>query len=90
MVIANEIYELARTKGYTEANSIVILEWWLRDVKNVHWEIFFSMFHKKWSVNNYFIDLKKEKKVEYNEKIPQFDTYPLALKFAVEEMIKNL
>ena len=90
MIVTNEIFELAKTKGYTGTNSIVILEWWLREEKLLHWEIFFSMFHKMWYVNNYLIDLKKAKKIDYPNKIPQFETYPLALKFAVEEMIKKL
>lgn len=90
MKVKEEIYELAKTKGYSGENSIIPLEWWLRDEKFLHCEIFFSMFHKTWSINNYIIDLKKLKKIEINEKFLQFENYPKALLHSIETMIKKL
>lgn len=89
-MISQESYDLAKSKGYLKENSLMHLEWWLREEKNIHCEIFLSMFHKKWAINNYLIDLKKLKKIELTGKLPQFETYPLALKFAIEQMLNKV
>ena len=77
-------------KGYLGDNSLSSIEWWLRDVKHIHCEIFFSMFHKKWFINNYLIDLKKQKKIELNLKEVKFESYPDALEFAIEQMVSKI
>jgi hypothetical protein len=90
MVVSEDLYKLAQSKGYVGENSTVLLEWWLRDEKFLHCEIFFSMFHKTWSINNYIINLKKFKKIEIEEKLLKFESYPKALLHAIEVMINKL
>jgi hypothetical protein len=48
------------------------------------------MFHKKWSVNNYFINTKKSKKIEWDSKGEMFEDYYDALKLAIENMLKKI
>ena len=52
-------------------------------------EIFGSMFHKQWSVNNYFVDTKKWKKVYPEGDISKkFDNRKDAQELAVWELLK--
>lgn len=75
-------------KGYSGDFSLSSIEWWLRKEKLLHCEIFLSMFHKKWSANSYIINLKKLKKIEIKDKIPQFEEYSDALLYSIEQMLK--
>lgn len=45
------------------------LEDWLEEKHHLRAEIVFSMFDKKWFVNNYFVDTKKGKKVYPKDEI---------------------
>lgn len=83
----NNIIEKFTEKGYLGDFSLKSVEWWLRDEKHIHCEIFFSMFHKKWSINNYFIDLRKFKKIDHELKEIKFESYNEALEYAVEQML---
>lgn len=85
-----DIYKIASDKGYEGDNTLPSLEWWLRDKKKIHCEIFFSMFHKKWAINGYFIDLKKLKKIEHSAKDIKFDTYIEALEYSIEQMLLKI
>lgn len=85
-----EIYKLAVEKGYTGNKTLPELEWWLREKKLLHCEIFFSMFHKKWALNNYLIDLKKFKKIELEGKAINYETYSEALLTAIEKMLNKI
>lgn len=86
----DSVKETLTNKGYLGDFSLPSVEWWLRIQKHLHCEIFFSMFHKKWSVNNYIINLKKLKKIEIDGKIPQYEDYSDALEFAIEQMTLKL
>lgn len=82
-----KIFEKAKEKGYYGEENLVLIEDWLRNSKNIHGELFFSMFHKKWSINNYFIDLKKLKKIERNSKNEMYESYKEALTASIGEML---
>lgn len=61
----------------------------IHDKYHLRAEIFYSMFHKKWSVNNYFVDTKKGKKVYPTGNISaKFDDYYDALELAIWELLK--
>lgn len=52
-------------------------------------ELFYSMYHKKWQVNNYFVNFRKGKKVEPKGNISaRFADYYDALELAIFEMVK--
>lgn len=52
-------------------------------------EIFYSMYFKKWSVNNYFVDYRKGKKILPKGNLSiKFDDYFDALELAIWEMLK--
>lgn len=52
-------------------------------------ELFYSMYHKKWQVNNYFVNFKKGKKVEPKGNVSaRFDDYFDALELAIFELLK--
>jgi hypothetical protein len=65
------------------------LEDWIAEQHHLRAEIFYSMFHKKWSVNNYFVDTKKGKKVYPKDEIKgKFDSYDDAREAALIELFK--
>lgn len=84
------IFELAKEKGYQGEEKLQEIEIWIRNKKHIHCEIFFSMFHKKWSLNNYLIDLKKLKKIEFDSKTIFYEEYDDALEKAIEEMLNKI
>ena len=62
---------------------------WIEENHHLRAELFYSMFHKKWSVNNYFVDTKKGKKVYPKREIKEkFDTYGQAREAALVELFK--
>jgi len=73
------VLSLAKELGYTDINSMYVIEGWIRTKFSLHGEIFYSMFHKKFSINNYFIDLSKGKKIEWDYKSIQYDSHIDAL-----------
>ena len=83
-----EVFIIAKEKGYTGDNSLVSLEWWLRLKKLIHCEIFYSTFHKSWYINNYFLDLKKMKRIDHDLPSKKFENYTDALEYAITEMLK--
>ena len=85
-----KLLEDLQLKGYLGENCLSSIELWLRDIKQIHCEIFFSMFHKKWFINNYFIDLKKLKKIEHGLKETRFESYNDALEFAIQQMLLKI
>lgn len=74
-----DVLSLAKELGYTDIDSMYVIEGWIRIKFSLHGEIFYSMFHKKFSINNYFIDLSKGKKIEWDYKSIQYDTHIEAL-----------
>jgi hypothetical protein len=86
----DKIYDKAKEKGYSGNKSLTEIQDWLRIDKNIYCEIFFSMYHKKWSINNYFIDLKKLKKINWDYTSQKFDDFDEALILAIDEMLKKI
>lgn len=84
------VYTIAKDKGYSGENNLYLIREWLAITKHIHVELFFSMFHKKWSINNYFIDLKKLKKIERNAKSLQYENYNDALEVSLREMLEKI
>lgn len=86
----SEVFNAAKEKGYIGENILSLVEDWLRKDKQIHCEIFFSMFHKKWSINNYFIDMNKLKKIDHGCKTTYFETYEEVQVFSISEMLKKV
>ena len=80
------LLELAKQKGYS-GESLYELENWIRKKFGLHAEIFYSMFHKKFSINNYFIDLFHGKKIEWDYKSINYESYDNALIIALYNML---
>lgn len=65
------------------------LEDWIESQHNLRAELFFSMFHKQWYINNYFVNTKKGKKVYPKREIKEkFPSYALAREAALIELFK--
>lgn len=82
-----ELFKLAKEKGYDGPDSLHLQEWFRRK-HNLHPEIFFSKFTKKWAVNSFFINLKKAKTVKWDYTSEAFFDYDDALLLALKGMIK--
>jgi len=74
-----DIFLLAKQQGYTGIESLYEIQGWFLTKYHLYGEIFYSMFHKKFSINNYFIDLSKGKKIEWDYKSIQYDSHIDAL-----------
>lgn len=81
-----ELLKKTKELGCNETSLVAIREW-LRVNKGVYLELFYSMFHKTWSVNNYVIDLKKGKKASNVFAVKSFDNYADALLYSLEVLI---
>jgi len=81
------LFERAKEKGYKGEDYLPSILEWIRVEKNLYAEIFYSFFHKKWSINSYFIDLSKLKKVERNQKMIYYFTYLETLRQTIDEML---
>jgi hypothetical protein len=87
----DELFEIAKSKGYDalgRLGSVSLIQDWLRTKHYLYTEIFFSVFHKKWSLNNYIIDLKTLKKIERPTKVVFYDEYNDALCQAIDEILQ--
>ena len=83
-----ELLTLARTKGYDGESKISDLQEWLRISKGIHPEIFFSTYHEKWQINNFFVDIRKNKKIDRKSvKIKMFFSYEEAREEAIREIL---
>ena len=81
LTMANEI-------GYLDNEpNLYSLQAWIRKKFNLHAEIFYSMFHKKFSINNYFINLVKGEKVNWDYKPINYELYDEALLVALYNML---
>ena len=62
---------------------------WIEEKHFLRAELFYSMFHKQWYVNNYFVNTKKGKKVYPKREIKEkFASYALARETALIELFK--
>lgn len=74
----NEILTLAKEKGFT-GGSIYDLYAWIIKTKSVYAPIYYSLFHKSWQINNYFVNLKNSKNIPWEYKDIKYSTYEEAL-----------
>ena len=82
------LYQIAKEKGYSREEQLEILQSWIRTTHFLHPEIYFSKFHKKWFINNFFINIKKGKSIPFkNYNNESYDTYEEALKNALLELL---
>ena len=82
-----DIFILAKQQGYTGIESLYEIQGWFVTKYHLYSEIFYSMFHKKFSINNYFIDYSAGKKVEWDYKSTMYDTYNDALIVVLYNML---
>ena len=77
-ITPDKVITLAKEKGCKEENLLLIQDW-IRTNHGLYGELFYSLFHKKWSVNNYFINLTKGERISWNYTGANFDDYNDAL-----------
>lgn len=65
----------ARSQGYLGKDSLYELQEWIMNKHFLYGEIFYSMFHKKFSINNYFVDIAHGKKIDWDYKSVQYGTH---------------
>lgn len=83
-----ELINLARAKGYEGESKITDLQEWIRISKGIHPEIFFSTYHEKWQINNFFVDVKKNKKIDRKGiKVSFYPSYEEAREAAILEIL---
>lgn len=83
-----ELLELAKLKGYEGEGKASDIQEWLRIKKGLHPEVFFSTYHEKWQINNFFIDVKKNKKVDRkNTKVILYVSYEEAREAILKELL---
>jgi len=85
-----EVYKIAKEKGFDGIDSYFLIKEWLLLKHQIYAEVFFSTFHKTWSVNNYLIDTKKGKRIEWDYSNKKFEDYYDALELALKEMLKKI
>lgn len=84
-----ELLELAKLKGYDGEDKTSDIQEWLRTKKGLHPEIFFSTYHEKWQINNFFIDVRKNKKIDRkNNKVILYASYEEAREAILKELLK--
>lgn len=82
------IFDEAKLKGYLGASKISDLQEWLRIEKGLHPEIFFSTYHEKFQINNFFVDVKKHKKINRKEtRVQMFLEFEDARESAIKELL---
>lgn len=85
-VTSEDVLKLALEKGY-KGDSLYDLQGWIMKKYFLHAEIFYSMFHHKFSINNFFIDLAHGKKVDWNYSSKNYESYDDALIVALYNML---
>lgn len=78
-----EILDRVKLINNYEYSSLYNLRAYIRTNYSIHLEIFYSLFHNKWSVNNYIIDTKKGKRAVYKFDVKSFDSYDDALEYNI-------
>ena len=82
-----DIFRIAKEQGYIGIESLYEIQGWFLKKFYLYGEIFYSMFHKKFSINNYFVDYAHGKKVEWDYKSAPHDTYEDALMVVLYNML---
>ncbi len=88
VITREDVVSLAKEKGYTGNESLYELQAWIRIKFGLHLEIFFSLFHGKFSINNYFIDIVKKKRIDWDYKAVNYESYDDALIVALYNILK--
>jgi hypothetical protein len=82
------LYEIAKEKGYSGEEKLELLQSWIRKTYFLHPEIYFSKFHKVWFINNFFINVKKGKSTPFKNHVEEkYDTYEEALEKALFKLL---
>ena len=87
LVTWEDVLSMAKAKGYPGIESMYELQAWIRKTFGLHAEIFYSMFHKKFSINNYFVNVTKGDKVSWDYKSTNYESYDDALLIALYNML---
>ena len=82
-----DILKLAKEKSYSGLEDIYYIQEWLRKTHGLHGEIFYSLFHKKWSINNYFINIFRGERINWDYKPINYDSYDDALLITVYNLL---
>lgn len=82
-----DVLKLAVEQGYSGIDSLHELRGWLSTKYSLHGEIFYSMFHKKFSINNYFINSSEGKKVDWDWKSVNYSSHTEALIIMLYNML---
>ena len=79
-VTTKDIFDISKNKGYTGEDSIYLIQVWIRNIHHLHGEVFYSIFHKKWGINNFFVNIVKGDRIPWeNYKSVNYDSYDDAL-----------
>jgi len=83
----DEVISIAKNNGYEGGENLFLIQEWIRNKYNLHGEIFYSLFHKKWSINNYFVNTLKGERVNWDYKSINYDTYNDALLILIYNLL---
>ena len=75
IITLQDVLQLAKDKGYTGEEYLCFIQDWIRNNHGLHGEIFYSLYHKKWSINNYFVNIIKGERISWDYKSINYDTY---------------
>ena len=87
IITKDDVFRLAKEKKYTGMESLYELQAWIRLNFGLHAEIFYSLFHKKFAINNYFINIIKGDRVSWDYKSINYDSYDDALIVALYNLL---
>lgn len=83
-----EIIKLLKEKELPEFTSIIELHDYILKNHNIYIEVFYSIFKKLWTVNNYFVNTKNSKRVNWEYEEKYFVTRDEALEFGIKNYLK--
>lgn len=91
-LIKKETHDLGISKKYPFENipSQSDVLYWLISEKHLFPQISFSLFSKKWIVDNYLIDTKKAKRVKWNYPSKEFNSYSETLEEVIVKILEIL
>lgn len=83
------VLKLAAEKGCIE-NNLSLIHDWIRDKFGLHAEIFYSLFHKKWSINNYFVNITRGERVPWDYTSKNYESHTDALIVALYHLLNKI
>lgn len=81
-------FEKLQKLGYKGVNNPLAIHPWLIIEKNILAEVYFNRFHKKWCMNNRWIDTKTGKLNDWDHTNKPFNSYREAIAHVVEVIVK--